>query len=206
MRTCAGLFFKPLLEEMMDPRTLTNAQLIAFTFGVSGATADEAVGQFFPRFGEHFAMDCNSEPLRDRLAAAMEIQRRMAENELPTMSSPAHVKAVIQRMIAHEAFESFWVMFLGIQNKVITTKQMSVGTLTQCSVYPREIVRAALTNNATAVILAHNHPSGNSEPSRADETLTQTIKASLALIDVRVLDHFIVTQTTVRSMAEMGLV
>ena len=89
---------------------------------------------------------------------------------------------------------------------VIELQQMFRGTVTQTSVYPREVVKASLALNAAAVILAHNHPSGAAEPSRADEFLTQTLKTALALVDVRVLDHFIVTRHRVASMAEMGLV
>jgi hypothetical protein len=205
MRICAGPFFNPPLEELMDMKSLTNSQLIAFAFGVNGKKAEEAEQQFFPRHGEHFAMDWHSDPLRSRLDAAMEIQKRMALSQLPTMTSPDAVKEKIRQIIGHESFESFWVMFLDSQNQVITTQNLATGTLSQCSVYPREIVKAALINNAAGVILAHNHPSGSENPSRADELLTQTIKASLALIDVRVLDHFIVTQTKVASMAQMGL-
>ena len=96
-------------------------------------------------------------------------------------------------------------MFLDSQNRVIETLEMFRGTLTQTSVYPREVVIEALARNAAAVILTHNHPSGHPEPSRADEALTQTLKSALALVDVRVLDHFIVTRSAVVSLAEMGL-
>lgn len=102
--------------------------------------------------------------------------------------------------------EVFTVMFVNSQNGLIATEDMFKGTLTQTSVYPREVVRAALKHNAAAVILSHNHPSGACEPSRADEVLTSTLKSALAIVDVRVLDHFIVTTNQTRSMAEMGLV
>ena len=97
------------------------------------------------------------------------------------------------------------VLFLDAQNRVIASEEMFRGTLTQTSVYPREVVKRALERNAAAVILAHNHPSGVAEPSRADEALTQTLRAALALIDTRVLDHFIVAGSGVLSMAERGL-
>ena len=97
-------------------------------------------------------------------------------------------------------------MFLDTQYRVIETLEMFRGTLSQTSVYPREVVIEALARNAAAVILAHNHPSGHAEPSRADEMLTRTLKSALALVDVRVLDHFIVTRSGVVSMAERGLV
>ena len=97
------------------------------------------------------------------------------------------------------------MLFLDAQHRVIETEEMFRGTLTQTSVYPREVVKAALTHNAAAVILAHNHPSGSTTPSRADELLTQTLKAALTLVDVRVLDHMVVTTGEVLSMAERGL-
>jgi DNA repair protein RadC len=101
--------------------------------------------------------------------------------------------------------EAFVVVFLTAQNRVIAAEELFRGTLTQTSVYPREIVKAALQHNAAAVILAHNHPSGAAEPSRADELLTQTLKQALALVDVKVLDHFIVTAASVMSFTERGL-
>jgi DNA repair protein RadC len=101
--------------------------------------------------------------------------------------------------------EVFAVLFLDGQHRLLKLEEMFRGTLTQTSVYPREIVRRALELNAGAVILAHNHPSGVAEPSRADETLTQTLKSALQLVDVRVLDHLVVGQGTVISFAERGL-
>ena len=95
-------------------------------------------------------------------------------------------------------------MFLDSQNRLLALEELFRGTLTQTSVYPREVVLRALHHHAAAVVLAHNHPSGEARPSRADESLTQSLKASLALVDVRVLDHFIVTRDAGASMAEMG--
>ena len=97
------------------------------------------------------------------------------------------------------------MLFLDAQSKMIDFDVMFRGTLTQTSVYPREVVKAALTKNAAAVILTHNHPSGSTEPSRADEFLTQTLKQALALIDVRVLDHIVVGAGGATSFAERGL-
>ncbi|MEO6015647.1 MAG: JAB domain-containing protein, partial [Polaromonas sp.] len=90
-------------------------------------------------------------------------------------------------------------------NRVIEYVEMFRGTVGQTSVYPREVVKETLARNSAAVVLAHNHPSGTAKPSRADEALTQTLKAALALVDVRVLDHFVVTSTQAVSMAELGL-
>jgi len=102
--------------------------------------------------------------------------------------------------------ERFSIMFLDSQNRMLAIETMFTGTLTQTSVYPREVVRAALKHNAAAIILSHNHPSGALQPSRADETLTQVIKSALALVDVRTLDHIITSGGKAASMAEMGLV
>ena len=100
----------------------------------------------------------------------------------------------------------FCVLFLDAQHRIIELRQMFRGTVSQTSVYPREVVKEALSLNAAAVVLAHNHPSGAAEPSRADEFLTQTLKAALALVDVRVLDHLVVAGADCVSFAERGLV
>ena len=102
--------------------------------------------------------------------------------------------------------EVFCVVFLDAQHWLIALKEMFRGTVTQTSVYPREVVKESLALNAAAVILAHNHPSGAAEPSRADEFLTQTLKTALALVDVRVLDHLVVAGADTVSMAARGLV
>ena len=115
------------------------------------------------------------------------------------------VKDYLALQLAGAPQEVFAVLFLDGQHRLIALREMFHGTLTQTSVYPREVVKAALALNAGAVILAHNHPSGVAEPSRADEYLTQTLKSALALVDVRVLDHLIVGQGQVVSLAERGL-
>jgi DNA repair protein RadC len=121
------------------------------------------------------------------------------------LASPDAVKDYLRLKLAPKDHEVFAVMFLDAQHRVIEYDEMFRGTLTQTSVYPREVVRASLTHNAAAVILAHNHPSGSTTPSRADEQLTQTLKAALALVDVQVLDHMVVAAGEVLSMAERGL-
>lgn len=123
-----------------------------------------------------------------------------------TMSSPQAVKDYLLLEIGVLEHEVFCVLFLDAQHRIIELKQMFRGTVTQTSVYPREVVKAALACNSAAVILAHNHPSGSVEPSRADEFLTQTLKSALALVDVRVLDHLVVAGADVCSFAERGLV
>jgi DNA repair protein RadC len=122
------------------------------------------------------------------------------------MSSPEAVKDYLRVRMAGLEHEVFTVLFLDAQNRLIEVKDMFRGTVTQTSVYPREVVKEALSLNAAAVILAHNHPSGLAEPSRADEFLTQTLKSALALVDVRVLDHLVVAAADTVSFAERGLI
>jgi DNA repair protein RadC len=122
------------------------------------------------------------------------------------MSSPQAVKDYLRLQIGALEHEVFTVIFLDAQHRLIALKQMFRGTVTQTSVYPREVVKQAMALNAVAVVLAHNHPSGSAEPSRADEFLTQTLKTALALVDVRVLDHLVVAGADVCSFAERGLI
>ena len=146
---------------------------------------------------------------RAELAAVLELAKRaigqqMKEREV--FSSPGAVKQFLQLHLGAKPHEVFAVLFLDAQNRLIAMEELFRGTLTQTSVYPREIVQRALKHEAAAVVLAHNNPSGTVQPSRADEALTQTLKAALALVDVRVLDHVIVAQGNALSMAEKGLV
>ncbi|MDP1790632.1 MAG: DNA repair protein RadC [Methylibium sp.] len=122
-----------------------------------------------------------------------------------TMSSPQAVKDHLRLEIGVLEHEVFCVLFLDTQHRLLAFEELFRGTLNQASVYPREVVKRALALNAAAAILAHNHPSGVAEPSRADEALTQALKAALALVDVRVLDHFVVARGSVVSFAERGL-
>jgi DNA repair protein RadC len=145
---------------------------------------------------------------RAEIIAVLELARRAVAQRLSertVLSDPAAVKEYLQLHLAQRSHEVFAVLFLDAQNKLLTMKEMFHGTLTQTSVYPREVVIAALQHQAAAVVLSHNHPSGTVQPSRADEALTQTIKAALALVDVRVLDHIIVGPGQALSMTEQGL-
>lgn len=121
------------------------------------------------------------------------------------MDSPAVVKDFLRARLGNLPHEVFAVMHLNSQNRVLDYVEMFRGTVSQTSVYPREVVRDALMRNSSSLVLVHNHPSGEARPSRADEHLTQTIKAAAALVDVRVLDHFIVAGDVICSMAEIGL-
>lgn len=127
-------------------------------------------------------------------------------HEADALASPAVVRDYLRLLLGDRPYEVFAVVFLDAQHRVLDAIEMFRGTLTQTSVYPREVVIEALSRHAAAVILAHNHPSGHPEPSRADEVLTKTLKAALALVDVRVIDHFVVTRSAVVSFAERGLI
>ena len=125
--------------------------------------------------------------------------------EADVLGSPTAVRDYLRLRLADRPHEVFAVVFLDSQNRVIETVELFRGSLNQTSVYPREVVIEALSRQAAAVILCHNHPSGVAAPSRADEVLTQTLKSALALVDIRVLDHFIVTRSQTLSLAELGL-
>ena len=124
----------------------------------------------------------------------------------PVLSAPAVVRDWLRLYCANLEYEVFIILLLDAQNRLIAAQELFRGTLSQTSVYPREVVKATLARNAAAVMFAHNHPSGVAEPSRADELLTQSLKQALALVDVRVLDHFVVAGARTVSFAERGLI
>ena len=143
-----------------------------------------------------------------QVQAATEMARRALHEKISrgnVLNSPTAVRDYLRLKMQSLPHEVFMALFLDAQNRVITIEELFRGTLTQTSVYPREVVKRALHHNAGAVILAHNHPSGVAEPSHADETLTQALRQALALVDIRVLDHFIVAGSGVLSFAERGL-
>jgi DNA repair protein RadC len=139
------------------------------------------------------------------VAAALEILRGRLANTRSVLGSPRAVRDYLTLSVAGLEYEVFWTIYITAQNRIIAGEESFRGTLTQTSVYPREIVKRALALNAAAVIFAHNHPSGIAEPSRADEALTQTLKHTLALVDVKVLDHFVIGSDAIMSFAERGL-
>ena len=121
------------------------------------------------------------------------------------LTSPGVIKDFLRLKLGERQHEVFAVVFLDTQHRVIAIEELFRGTLSQTAVYPREVVKESLARNAAAVVLVHNHPSGSAEPSRADEFLTTTLRQALALVDVRVLDHLVVTRASVTSFAELGL-
>ena len=199
------------------PGALTDAELIAVVVGTGarGASALELAQAALARHGGLAAMLAAQAGTRGfgaarnaRLVAGVELARRAARETLKrgdTLTSPEAVRDYLRLTLAARSNEVFVGLFLDSQHRLIAADELFQGTLAQTSVYPREIVKAALAHNAAAVIFAHNHPSGVAEPSRADELLTQSLKAALALIDVRTLDHFIVAGGQVVSFAERGM-
>jgi len=137
------------------------------------------------------------------LRALAILERRLTQPG-QVLNSPRAVSDYLRLMLADTPHEVFTCLFLDTQNRVLATEPLFRGTLAQTSVYPREVVKRALAHNAAGVILAHNHPSGVSEPSQADRWLTDQLKAALAMVDVKVLDHFIVAGNHALSFSERG--
>ena len=201
---------------------LADAELLALLLrtGVAGKNVLQLAQQLLERFGGLSGLlptgaddlkaikGVGGTAKRSELIAVLELARRaMGEKlkERTVFDSPEAVKQYLQLHIGSRPHEVFVVVFLDVQHRLIMLEEMFRGTLTQTSVYPREVVTRAIHHQAAAVVLAHNHPSGSIEPSRADESLTQTLRAALALVDVRVLDHVIVSPGQSFSMAEKGL-
>ena len=204
------------------PGALSDAELLALLLrtGLPGKNALQMGQELVDTFGGVSGLlNTNAEALnkikglgpakRAEIVAVLELARRALSSQLKekTMfSNPQAIRDYLQLQLGTRAHEVFAVMFLDANHRLIALEEMFRGTLTQTSVYPREVVVRALALNAASVVLAHNHPSGNAQASRADEAITQTLKAALALVDVRVLDHFIVTATQAVSMTELGLI
>ena len=144
-----------------------------------------------------------------QMQAVLEMSRRALSEEMKSsnaLNSPRAVREYLQLLLRSREQEVFLVLFLDAQHRVLASEELFHGTLTQTSVYPREVVKRALFFNAAAVILAHNHPSGVAEPSQSDRLLTEALKQALALVDVRVLDHIIVAGAGCLSFAEHGMI
>ena len=201
--------------------SLADAELVAILLrtGTKGKSAVDVARQLLGRFGSVSALLEAGPGLAEtpglgsaklaQLQAALELARRALREDLSSrdaLSSPRAVRDYLRLLLSGREQEVFVVLFLDAQHRVIASEEMFRGTLTQTSVYPREVVKCALKHNSAAVIFAHNHPSGVAEPSHADELLTRSLKAALALVDVQVLDHFIVAGTRTMSFAERGLI
>lgn len=187
----------------MNVSACTDRELVELLVGKKTA-ARIYEGYLLDLFSERMDRD----PIHPRLAAARELTRRALRAKLerpPALSSPQAVRDYLRLSLAGKEYEVFMGLFLDAQNRLIADVELFQGTLTQTSVFPREIVKRALQHNAAAVMFAHNHPSGVAEPSKADEILTQTLKQTLALVDVKVLDHFVIGNDAAMSFAERGL-
>jgi DNA repair protein RadC len=197
---------------------LSDAELIAVMLrtGVRGLSAVDLGRELLGRFGgvggllgaDLKGVKGLGPAKRAQLQAALELARRSVGEDLrrmPALTSPGAVRDYLKLSLGRRPHEVFVCIWLDAQHRVTAYEESFRGTLTQTSVYPREIVKAALAANAAAVIFAHNHPSGAAEPSRADELLTRNLKEALALVDVKVLDHFIVAGGRALSFAERGL-
>ena len=200
---------------------LSDAELLAVFLrtGVTGKSAVDLARDLLKEFGSLSGMF--AAPLSEfcrihglgqakfaQLQAVLELSKRAIREELEekvSLSNPQAVKDYLHLLFANRTYECFCVLFLDVQNKLITTEEMFRGTLTQASVYPREVAVRALHHHAASVIVAHNHPSGNCDPSAADKQLTAQLQQALQLLEIRVLDHFIVARAGIFSFAEQGL-
>lgn len=209
-------------EKLLErgPGALSDAELLAIFLrvGVPGSSAIDLARQVLAEFGSLTALlgadqprFCATRGLGQakfvQLQAVLEMARRHMAERLQredVLSDPQATRDYLQQRIGRRPHEVFAVIFLDTRNRVIQVEELFRGTLDGASVYPREVVRAALTHNAAAVILAHNHPSGVAEPSRADRDITRRLSDALALVDIRVLDHLVVGDGQTTSFAERG--
>ena len=205
------------------PAALSDAELLAIYLrvGVRGKSAVDLARDLLRRFdgrlgrlveaslAELASVSGIGSAKAAQLKACFELARRALVQEMvdrDSLSSPGAVRDWLILRLGQQEREIFLALWLDAQNRLLDPQELFAGSLTQASVYPREVVKAALARNAAAVIFAHNHPSGLAEPSRADELLTRTLKEALALVDVKVLDHFVVAgQQPPLSFAERGL-
>ena len=188
----------------MNPNQMTRAELVGELLATAHRACDRTIDNDL-----HTPETADVQAAVDRkLNVARELLMRDLQQSLnagPLMSSPNSIRDWLCLLFKDLDHEVFVILYLDAQHRLIDAVQMFRGTLTQTSVYPREVVKGALLANAAAAAFAHNHPSGDATPSRADEHLTQTLKSALGLIDVRVVDHFVVARTTIVSFAERGL-
>ena len=207
----------------LGPEALSDAELLAIFLrvGIKGKSAVELAGDVLARFNGDLTR-LGGADIKDiagisgmgpakavQLKAALELARRAISADMHArdlLTTPAAVRDWLKLKLAGLDYEIFGALWLDSKNRLIAWEELFRGTLAQTSVFPREVVKRALAHNAAAVLLCHNHPSGVAEPSQADELLTQNLKQALALVDVRVLDHFIVAGTArPLSFAERGL-
>jgi DNA repair protein RadC len=201
------------------PKALSDAELLAVLLrtGLPGKSAVDLARDLLKKYkgiaamleaGDLETVSGLGPAKRAQFAAAIELSRRALREELEkrsALTSPGAVRDYLRLALSRREEEAFVCIWLDAQHKVIEIEEAFSGTLTQTSVYPREIVKSAIRWNAAAVVFAHNHPSGVAQPSQADELLTRNLKEALALVEVKVLDHFIVAGSQAISFAERGL-
>jgi DNA repair protein RadC len=209
-------------ERLLDhgPDALSDAELLAVLLrtGVAGCNAIDLGRALLARFGglrglftapahELLTVAGVGPTKASQLLAALELSRRQlaeAITRTDALTQPDLVKRYCAATLAHRDIECCIALYLDTRNRLIGSEELARGTIDQAAVYPREVVRAALRHHASSVILAHNHPSGVAEPSRADENFTRCVRDALALVDIRLLDHIIVAGQTTVSLAERG--
>jgi len=204
----------------LGPASLSDAELLAIFLrtGVRGKSALDVARELLASAGSLAALlradrlPCGIKGVgaakKAELAAVLEVAKRCLGEDLragAVLASPSAVRDYLRLALGGLAHEAFLALLLDSQHRVLKSVELFRGTLTQASVYPREVVKAALAANAAAVIFAHNHPSGIAQPSRADEMLTRQLKEALALVEIHVLDHFLVAGNQCVSFAERGL-
>ena len=167
-----------------------------------------AISETAAMYAATYGISTHDPLVRDKLAVARELLLRDLIAQMkssPVLSSPAAVRAWLKLRCANLEHEVFIILHLDTQNRLIEAEEIFRGTLTHTSVYPREVVKSVISRNTSSILIAHNHPSGKTESSHADRALTANLKSALALVDVRILDHFIVSGDKVASFAEQGL-
>lgn len=194
-----------------EVQSMSDADLLGVMVGARAAAQmlEGAGGSLWSVLNQTVAMYQVLPRAQVRLHAAKELIRRSLQEVMrqrDVLTSPGAVRDYLRMTLAGREHEVFVAIFLDAQNRVLVVEEVFRGTLTQTSVYPREIVKLSLANNAAGVVFAHNHPSGIAEPSHADEALTRALRQALSLVDVKVLDHFVVAANGVTSFAERGLI
>ena len=192
--------FAPRETHQPDVKRYSDLELLQKLLGVKEAKKIYSTGSLDAMFNDQAPEIC---------LIARELLTRWLGQEIKekdSLNSPHVVRDFLRMHFVGREYESFVAIFLDAQHRVIVAEELFKGTLTQTSVYPREVVKASLKHNAAAVIFAHNHPSGVTEPSQSDRMLTDALKQALALVDVRVLDHFVVAGNLTMSFAERGLI
>ena len=205
----------------LGPERLSDAELVAICLrtGTRGKSAIDLARDLIQHFGglhgllgaergSFAAVKGLGNAKAAQLAAVLELARRCLREEMRTgdaLTSPGAVRDYLRLALSGREHEVFVALMLDAQHRVLAIEELFRGTLTQTSVYPREVVKVALRSNAAAAIFAHNHPSGVAQPSQADELLTRSLRDALALVDVKVLDHFVVAGNQALSFAERGL-